>query len=331
MLHRRFLAALAVSTVLAVATGPLPAFADKPDGGDAEVETGQVGVATDTRVGSADLQALVTQFQQAAADASSPAGLVKLFKALAAKAGADRRSFAQALALFMRTNHGLSRVAIEASRKMESEGDSSDAEEVVKATLEATGQSVTGSTYGQDGTVTGSTYAGDESVSGATYGQSTVSGDVYAEKEKEMEDAYAELGRIYQRAKKDRDLHVFVNGVEPAFDVKPVVEHGRALVPVRAIVEALKATVSWDGANDSVTVQANGHTVVFTIGSKVAVVDGQSVTLDVAPVIRGGRTLLPLRAIAQLLGVPVRWQAQGNIAVVGLGAGGGGAAGGGQQ
>lgn len=331
MVRKRFLAALGMAVALAVTAGSLPAFADRPDGGDrAEREGRPMTAGGQAEPTSAGVQALVAQFQQAASNASSAAQLVDLFKALAAQAGADRKAFAQALRQFMHANRGLSGVAIQASRQMDSRGDDSDAEEVLKATLEEDGQSVTGSVYG-DQTVTGSTYSGDQSVSGATYGQgTTVSGAVYAGKEKEMEDAFAELGKIYERQKKT-GLHVFVDGVEPSFDVQPVVQGGRTLVPVRAVGEALHATVTWDPTAASVTLKGNGHTLVFTVGSKTAVVDGQSVTLDVAPVIRDGRALLPLRDLAQYLGLPVRWQPQGNIAIVGLGAGGGGGTGAGQQ
>ncbi len=38
-------------------------------------------------------------------------------------------------------------------------------------------------------------------------------------------------------------------GVPVSFDVPPVIEHGRTLVPFRAIGEALGVMVHWDNAN----------------------------------------------------------------------------------
>jgi len=52
------------------------------------------------------------------------------------------------------------------------------------------------------------------------------------------------------------------------------------------------------------------HTIDLTIDSTVMVVDGASVTMDVAPVIREDRTLLPLRALAQELGGSIAWNAK---------------------
>ena len=49
---------------------------------------------------------------------------------------------------------------------------------------------------------------------------------------------------------------------------------------------------------------AGGGTAVFTIGSTSYTMNGQSVTMDVAPYIKDGRTFLPLRYVANALGVP---------------------------
>ncbi len=49
------------------------------------------------------------------------------------------------------------------------------------------------------------------------------------------------------------------------------------------------------------------RTIDLTVDSTLMVVDGTSVTMDVAPVIREDRTLLPLRALVQALGGSVAW------------------------
>lgn len=47
--------------------------------------------------------------------------------------------------------------------------------------------------------------------------------------------------------------------------------------------------------------------IVLTIGSRTAIVDGQEVTIDVAPQLVDGRTLAPVRFIAEALGRRVSW------------------------
>ena len=61
------------------------------------------------------------------------------------------------------------------------------------------------------------------------------------------------------------------------------------------------------------------HTLVLTIGSSVMSVDGSSATLDSSPIIREGRTLLPIRAVIEALGGSVGWDAVKRKATVTLG------------
>ena len=54
-----------------------------------------------------------------------------------------------------------------------------------------------------------------------------------------------------------------------------------------------------------------GTTVELWIGKNVATLNGKSVNIDidskVMPIIRSGRTLLPLRFVAEALALDVRW------------------------
>jgi hypothetical protein len=61
------------------------------------------------------------------------------------------------------------------------------------------------------------------------------------------------------------------------------------------------------------------HTLVLTIGSSVMSVDGSRATLDSPPIIREGRTLLPIRAVIEALGGSVGWDAIQRKATVTLG------------
>ncbi|MCX6085192.1 MAG: GH25 family lysozyme [Caldiserica bacterium] len=55
------------------------------------------------------------------------------------------------------------------------------------------------------------------------------------------------------------------------------------------------------------SVDPNQHIITLSIGSMVARLDGQIVTLDTPPVIVSGRTLVPLRAIIEGLGGAITW------------------------
>ncbi|MCX6086532.1 MAG: stalk domain-containing protein [Caldiserica bacterium] len=92
----------------------------------------------------------------------------------------------------------------------------------------------------------------------------------------------------------------------------PVIIQGRTMLPVRAIVEALGGTVSWDAARRAVGVVFGARNLELIIAKSFAVVNGIPVAIDpanalVVPVIVKGRTMLPVRFVAEELGATVGW------------------------
>jgi hypothetical protein len=109
-----------------------------------------------------------------------------------------------------------------------------------------------------------------------------------------------------------------VNGVsqeiDPGRGTKPVIisAWGRTVVPIRAIVEALGGTISWEGTTRKVTINFKGTTVELWIDNPKAKVNGTEVWIDaenhsVKPIIVNDRTMLPLRFVAESLGCDVGW------------------------
>ncbi len=104
-------------------------------------------------------------------------------------------------------------------------------------------------------------------------------------------------------------VRVFVDGDQVVFDQPPVVVGGRVLVPLRGIFEKMGATVVWVASTRTVRAQRGTTSVELQIGSRNALVNGQTVTLDVPAQIVGGRTLVPLRFISESLGATVDYNA----------------------
>jgi len=100
------------------------------------------------------------------------------------------------------------------------------------------------------------------------------------------------------------------------FDVPPQIESGRTLVPLRAIFEALGATVEWDASTQTVTATKDGTTVKLQIGSKIAYKNGSPVPLDVPGKIHNGRTLVPLRFVSEAMGASVEWKADTQTIII---------------
>lgn len=90
-------------------------------------------------------------------------------------------------------------------------------------------------------------------------------------------------------------------------DVAPQIIDGRTMVPVRAIFEGVGAEVEWNGETKTITGKKNDVTVVMTIDSNIASVNGLNITMDCEPVIIDGRTLAPARYVAESFGCQVDW------------------------
>ncbi len=98
-------------------------------------------------------------------------------------------------------------------------------------------------------------------------------------------------------------LTVRVNGEVVRFpDGKPMEMKGRIMVPLRGVFEAIGAVVEWDGEIRKVTAHKGNEDVELTIGNRVARKNGAEIMIELAPVVRHGSTLVPLRFLVEALG-----------------------------
>ena len=74
-------------------------------------------------------------------------------------------------------------------------------------------------------------------------------------------------------------------------------------LPLRAVSEAFGATVGWDDASRTVTVMMGQRIVSMTIGSKTMFINGTPVQMNTAPEITNERTFVPVRDLANALGI----------------------------
>ncbi|MEK5230759.1 copper amine oxidase N-terminal domain-containing protein [Lysinibacillus sp. FSL K6-0232] len=79
------------------------------------------------------------------------------------------------------------------------------------------------------------------------------------------------------------------------------------LLPMRALYEAVGASVSWDKETLTASAYRNGKTVDLTIDSMKALVDGQEIGMDVAPFMYKDRTYMPLRFVSENFDGIVNW------------------------
>lgn len=100
---------------------------------------------------------------------------------------------------------------------------------------------------------------------------------------------------------------VILNGQKLFFDVPPLIENGRTLVPLRAIFEAMGAKVYWDSAARKVTATKGTTTVIMPLYSTRPTINGVVYTLDVPTKIVNNRSLAPLRFVCEAFGGKVTW------------------------
>ena len=110
---------------------------------------------------------------------------------------------------------------------------------------------------------------------------------------------------VVPAAMANSDVTVTLDGEKIEFDVQPQIINDRTMVPLRAIFEALGATVEWDETTRTVTSTKEEKTIKLTIDSPTMYVNEEAVELDSPATIVSDRTLVPVRKIFETLGATV--------------------------
>ena len=113
-----------------------------------------------------------------------------------------------------------------------------------------------------------------------------------------------------------------INGVEADvnMDVAPFIKDGRTMLPLRYIAEALGFKVDWDRATRTVTLTDKEFKVQIPVETNKIIVNGSIYYSDANPVLRNGRTMLPVANIARALGLKdgtdILWDANTRVATI---------------
>ena len=95
--------------------------------------------------------------------------------------------------------------------------------------------------------------------------------------------------------------------IDPGRGTSPVIVNNRTLLPIRFLIESVGGAVNWSEPEQEVTVTLGEDQIQLVIGSTTADLNGDKRTLDTAPVVINGRTMLPVRFIAESFGFEVAW------------------------
>jgi hypothetical protein len=109
------------------------------------------------------------------------------------------------------------------------------------------------------------------------------------------------------------EIPIIVDGLAVAFDVQPILESNRILIPFRAIADALGVAVDWDANTQKITAANEDTIVVLQIDNKTSYLNGMPIALDVPPTVRNSRTLVPLRFFSEAFNCNVQWNSKEGI------------------
>lgn len=98
-----------------------------------------------------------------------------------------------------------------------------------------------------------------------------------------------------------------VNQTTIELDQAPILHKDNTMVPVRFVVEAMGGQLTWSDAERKVTVVKDSHYAEMWLDKPDLIIDGQVVTAEVAPMLVGERTMVPLRLLSEKMGWKVGW------------------------
>ena len=110
---------------------------------------------------------------------------------------------------------------------------------------------------------------------------------------------------------------VLLNDKYLGFEVAPVLENDRTLVPMRFLFEQMGETVTWDNNTKTATVsKATNEKISFSINDTTAKINDIPTTMEVPARLIDSKTMVPLRFLSENLGYTVEWDATTNTAII---------------
>ena len=108
---------------------------------------------------------------------------------------------------------------------------------------------------------------------------------------------------------------VIVNGqnVDDSFSI---IQNDRLMVPLRSIFETLGAVVLYNDMEQLIMAKKGDTVIALQINNNLAAINKKTVTLDAAPILNHGQTLVPLRFVANALGAQVSWDNESSTALI---------------
>ncbi|MGV3618919.1 MAG: copper amine oxidase N-terminal domain-containing protein [Fimbriimonas sp.] len=129
--------------------------------------------------------------------------------------------------------------------------------------------------------------------------------------------AQGDVKPIEDIAPADGEIKINVNGQRVFTHLAPPqMIDGRVLVPIRGVLEKLGVKVEWHAQERAVVAIKDDRAITLGIGAKYGTVGEKFVPLDVPARIVNGRTMVPLRYVAEAADAYVMWDAERTTVVI---------------
>jgi hypothetical protein len=111
-----------------------------------------------------------------------------------------------------------------------------------------------------------------------------------------------------------RPIAIVINGNTLSLNPPPRFEHNLLFVPVRRTIDALG--LEFERQGNRITTQVGSKIVTLTIGSRVAQIDGERLSLEASPLEIDNVLYVPLRFFTDVLGAQARFDRRSNSVTI---------------
>lgn len=115
---------------------------------------------------------------------------------------------------------------------------------------------------------------------------------------------------------KPKEVNINIDGNTFMFEQPALLLGGSTVVPMRSVFEALGSTVEWNQQEKTIKAIKGDTLIELKLGSKTMNINGEQITLSIAPQVINNYTMIPLRAVSEAFGAEVSWDQQTNTVFI---------------
>ncbi len=119
------------------------------------------------------------------------------------------------------------------------------------------------------------------------------------------------VGQNLKIPEENTNINLIINGEVKQLNPSPVMINNTTYLPIRNLSEALGASIWYNADSKTIGINKGDMKIAFVIGSSVARVNGESVSVTPSRTING-ITYVPIRFISETFGLSVNWDGTNN-------------------